>query len=115
MKEHDYLRSFERRDLMDVANWKPTDGRAAAQRMFGETNGAPLILLGKKVTAAFDRALPPWHLVQLNGSTVLSLPHPSGLCREWYKPGMVERARDAVVNLVPELAPHIGMHAKAPV
>jgi hypothetical protein len=57
-----------------------------------------LVLLGAKVSAAFGLAFTPFvtlqRIVPDGHCQAVILPHPSGLCRLWHRPGAVEEARE---------------------
>jgi uracil-DNA glycosylase len=55
--------------------------------------GAPVILLGERVAAAFGMAsLRPYQLTQTAGPAVAVMPHPSGLNHHWNEAANVRRA-----------------------
>lgn len=119
MSEREYLRTFERRNLLSELPWRAADARRAARRVLAETaRGDRLVLLGAKVAAAFGVAfrtniyLP--RFVQLSwppnfvGRTVLVLPHPSGRCRVYNDAEAVRLARAAVTELLVDPLESIG-------
>lgn len=58
--------------------------------------GTPFVLLGRKVAAAFGCAAQPFTSARCptHGRLLISLPHPSGLCRVWAtRPGAYDSAR----------------------
>lgn len=117
-----YVRSFDRRNLC-TGKWSMKAARAAADEIITRiAQGAPLILCGTKVTQAFGFEFKPWFsfemkrrsLFMLNAeawSRVVILPHPSGLCRLWNEPRAVERTRELVLAVAPQLAGYIGRRA----
>jgi hypothetical protein len=107
MSSYDYLRVFDRVDLV-LGKWKPKEARAAADKMieaadFGTDYRA--VLLGAKVCSAFGFPFKPFEVVN---EFLLVLPHPSGLCRIWHEPGAMEKARTAVKQFAPWIADKIG-------
>lgn len=104
MSRHDYLDAFERANLCH-GKWSMPLARKRARELFAHP--APLILLGAKVARAFE-FVPFQALMIGDGGKTLVLPHPSGLCRLWNEPGMIDRTREAVLSLCPELAGLIG-------
>lgn len=94
--EDEYLGAFERRNLLDGSGWSLPRAHAAADQLM--RHNGPIILLGAKVAAAFDvtdLALWTWR------GRFLRLPHPSGLSREWSKPGATERLRALMAPMRP--------------
>lgn len=109
---HEYLRRFERRNLLGPVKWSAPVARAAAQVLLGEaaTAGAllgghvSLVLCGAKVSAAFGLPFAPLaqvHALVPDRVQGLVVPHPSGLSRLWNQKGMALRVRAAVEALTP--------------
>lgn len=119
MRERDYLRSFERRNLLAAPRWSIPAARFAAAELAKQVADADrVVLLGRKV---FD-AWPPTHrgataywtpFEVRNGGSVLLLPHPSGLSRAWNEPGAFARARECVAQVAPHLRPLLGVTKEA--
>lgn len=106
----DYLRRFERRDLLAALPWSVPAARKAARGILkGCGEGDRLILLGAKVAQAFsvnfDMNAPfAAQRVQVVGPLphdCLVLPHPSGRSPAWNDPTMPARVRAAVAAFVP--------------
>lgn len=59
-----------------------------------------VVMLGRKVASAFDHivSVKPFDAKKLNGRVIISLPHPSGLCRDWYRAGAFDNARDVLIR-----------------
>jgi len=95
----EYVRKFSRVNLCGGA-WAWKEARAEASKIMTDRvlSGAPVILLGAKVAAAFGLPSTPFKKY----GSVLVLPHPSGRCRVWNKRGSAARARRAVSNLIEE-------------
>lgn len=81
--------------------WSTSKARARAADIMAEHK--VIIALGAKVRTAFmywrigipePAGVPFVH--QGNDHVMVALPHPSGLCRTWNDPGVVERARELV-------------------
>ena len=104
MQATEYLRAFERRDLLS-GKWSAPEARVAANTLRGELrDGEALVLLGTKVAAAFGYVYEPLtrHRGLVHGEVgyeVLLIPHPSGLNRAWHDPAMAPRVRAAVNEL----------------
>lgn len=74
-----------------------------------------VVCLGRKVTSCAEAAagfeIPTWTWAPLWSEldtgdvhiAVVSIPHPSGLCREWNDPASVERARALLREVEPEV------------
>ncbi len=97
---------FPRYDLCG-AKWSIVEARATAFEIMVRHNPGVIVLLGRKVASAFGAgAVPSFTRFPRLDSRIgeyIVLPHPSGLCREWHKPGAFEQAR----ALLREAAPHI--------
>jgi len=103
LTSRDYLRTFERRDLLSTARWSVPQARVAAAALLHEVGaGDALVLCGGKVAAAFgfEYAALAAHTTA-TGHAALVIPHPSGLNRQWSAtPGLAARVREAVMALV---------------
>lgn len=100
-----YLDSFNRTNLC-VGSWSLKHARVAAEKLWSQPDAPKFILLGAKVSAAFKTRFVPFTII--DGGTILILPHPSGLCRMWGKPGAYARARGWMAEFCPDLAPLFG-------
>lgn len=107
MRESRYLRTFERRNLLHRQHgWSVGSAKTAAAQILTESDGAPLVLCGVKVANAFGVSPEPFRVLSVvpdlvpqlfkKQTTVVVLPHPSGLCRVWNEPNAIVRARAAV-------------------
>lgn len=105
MTRRAYLDSFERVNLCE-GRWSMYEASKRMQEY--RTHGAAIILLGAKVSAAFE--ITPYQPFTLHdGGKTLVLPHPSGLCRLWNEPRAFERARGLVARVAPEVAHLLGV------
>ena len=112
ISDHDYLRLFERRNLCH-RYWTVTGGDVGMRKIISESRLPVFVLFGRKVATAWARAC--GHCVYKpfaieNGPrqpAVLFLPHPSGRCRAWNRPGAYQRARIALLEIAPWLAPYV--------
>lgn len=84
-----------------VGRWSYPAAREAAKKLL--TAYDPIVCLGVRVIEAFEVATPVWGSVIVDGVTIASMPHPSGLNRVWNDP----RAREKAVELMKRVAPHI--------
>lgn len=101
MREVDYLRSFDRRNLLDTSVWTKGVARRAAEELEAAHKGAPIIMLGKRVAEAFRLGdLGEFTWVE-RPYPVIRLPHPSGRCRAWDRPGAIDEARRILRDLLP--------------
>lgn len=101
----EYLRRFDRRNLLALQVGERWDSRAArvAAELVGADPRRRLILLGSRVCAAFGAAFEPCAVAWLaSGSSALMLPHPSGRSRLWSDPMMPDRAREAFASFCGE-------------
>lgn len=98
----EYLRLFERRNLLRGGAWSQTDAMAAARLLLDGRPGAGFVLLGSKVSAAFSlQKLADFSTAERDGFRFLRLPHPSGRARQWNEPGAYDRARAALRLFLP--------------
>lgn len=95
--EDEYLASFWRANLVRGIRWSQAEARSEAEYLdtLANQNSFALVMLGAKVAAVFSG--PPFHRMPLElweqRGRLLRIPHPSGLCREWSRPGARERLR----------------------
>jgi hypothetical protein len=90
MDSDDYMERFDRANLC-VGKWSTTTARAGAASL--TVSHSTLVLLGRKVTSAFDMSDKPAFSIVRGVKTFIILPHPSGLNRMWGEPGAFDRAR----------------------
>ena len=98
-------RVFTRRNLC-VAHWSRVVARAAAERLVDELIvGDVIVALGRRVTMSFTQQPRPFERLPIisRGATIVSLPHPSGMCREWNDPRAALRARDLLRSVAPSV------------
>lgn len=95
--ERDYLRRFDRANLC-VGKWDALEARAVARRVLRQRRRV-LILLGEKVATAFFGEFEPFSVGHLLGTSIVMLPHPSGLNRMWNAVNAASKARRALRSL----------------
>lgn len=91
LSDADYLRHLARRNLC-AGRWDCAVARRVAQSLLEEDFSA-YVLLGRRVAGAF-RVPYGFEVARRGLKTLVSLPHPSGLCRVWNEPGSTGRARE---------------------
>lgn len=109
--QRDYLRAFERRNLLVGKHWDPVAARAASEGLWEALEGRTVLLLGQDVRRVLWLPREPELLWRSEaGVTWCSVPHPSGLNR-WYNDQahaaavglrleeLYERGRDHVVEM----------------
>lgn len=83
----DYLRTFDRRNLLDSTEWDAKLAEAAGPAVWDDLEGRRVVLLGMQVVRAVlgsgDGVAPIEWRRSLDGHTWCYLPHPSGKNR-WY-------------------------------
>lgn len=107
-----YMDLFDRVNLCPK-NWNMKEARTRAVQL-RSVPAFQAVLLGRKVAAAFGlENVPPFTVVtndrparvrtpdSAGRGWEVVLPHPSGLCLEWNKPGAFERARVLVQSVYP--------------
>lgn len=111
-RESDYLAIWRANLCTPV--W---DGLQARQRAWllveAEMPWTTIVLLGRKVAKIFEGmimdngiglSLAPFQSAFALGKTLISLPHPSGRCREWNDPGAYVRAQQLMRHSTPKLS-----------
>lgn len=100
----EYIRRFDRVNLC-AGKWSIVAARTAARGLSDVVEQRPaVVLLGRKVCDAFGLAYDPFSILRgregggIWRTTVVLLPHPSGLNRIWNEPGSIARARAALVD-----------------
>jgi len=90
--EDEYLESFWRVNLIRGRCWHQAEAEQVAAKLVIDAlrHDLDVVMLGARVAAAFSKPpLEPW----ARDGNLVRVPHPSGRCREWYKPGARERLR----------------------
>lgn len=100
---HDYIRSFDRRNLV-IGQWDRTRAREEARRLMasGELCGRVAVLLGEKVREAFGLDKYLIHPLAVGDTMFRQLPHPSGLNRWYNEPVNVTMAGMLLADLYEE-------------
>jgi hypothetical protein len=99
----------------NLCNTRWTDkqaGKRAWELLSQDAPWTKLVLLGRKVAKVYEPicniSLEPFAIGRIDTGhrvfTVVSLPHPSGRCREWNDPNSFERARDVMRTIAPDIA-----------
>ncbi len=115
MRRKNYLDAFDRANLCD-GPWDARQARERAGELWKEARRLErpaLILLGQKVARAFavpgQRPADPFTIeTNCTNTVVLTLPHPSGLCRLWNEPDAMGHARVLVAEVCPDVAHLLG-------
>lgn len=92
--ERDHLRRFDRANLC-TGTWDAEPARAMARRILRQRRRV-LILLGEKVATAFFGEFEAFSVGHLLGTSIVMLPHPSGLNRMWNAVNAASKARRAL-------------------
>jgi hypothetical protein len=80
--------------------WDVAEARVSAQSLLERrAAGTGFVLLGRKAEDVFGWVYPRYEVRYIHPYYMLSLPHPSGLCREWNDPHNVVKARLAWADL----------------
>ncbi len=103
VKRETYFRYFIRRNLC-VKRWSMPAARREMEQLGRLLPGHVFVLLGNKVKAAAGFAgVKAFETTTDGSSTIVCLPHPSGLCRAWNQLDAFERAR----NILRKVCHHI--------
>lgn len=89
---------FARHNLC-VGFWSAGDAAAQASRLRTLYPTTPIVMLGRKVATAFGYTGPACS----RDGRLVSIPHPSGLCRAWGDPATVPRVRALLAEVVPDV------------
>lgn len=92
ISEEDYLSRFDRVNLC-VGKWSLPVARESAKEIVFGAKFLQIVLLGRKVCAAFGVTSAPFTRAIGGSTNIVVLPHPSGLNRVWNEPGAFERAQ----------------------
>lgn len=95
MRPGAYVAAYRRENLC-TEKWSLPTARLNAATLQRTLRGAPLVLLGAKVCAAFGVPFIPFTASTTVDGPLVVLPHPSGLNRLWNDPMAYVRARDAL-------------------
>jgi hypothetical protein len=95
LDEKQYLAMFDRANLVTGRRWNSVVARASARRLLAERGGV-LVLLGRRVAAAFGVDMPYFS----STTRFRMLPHPSGLCRVWNDFESAYRARALLSDVI---------------
>lgn len=100
----EYLRRFERANLCPQ-RWSAKIARTRAEELLEERRGGAIVLLGRRVAAAFGCGdFPPFSRRVLDSrdpaTTLYLIPHPSGLNRVWNAPDALAEARRVLAPLL---------------
>lgn len=101
-----YMSSFERVNLLQGPKWSAPRARRAANELCERSGGNRIwILLGTKVKEAFAiyGGAPQVLFWGHQANNVVVLPHPSGRCRVWSEPGIVEKCRELLKKALPDI------------
>lgn len=77
--KRDYIRAFERFNLVGGKQWSMPEARKEAVRLMPELQGRVVVLLGQPVREAFRVPRLLIHPQEVDGVIFRQLPHPSGL------------------------------------
>lgn len=106
LDEDTYFSTFQRRNVLSERRWSVPKARAGAATLLADVaSGDALVLCGSKVSAAFGLPYEALRTDVSSGRTMLIIPHPSGLNRQWAQPGLADRVRAAVMGLVQRCNP----------
>jgi hypothetical protein len=81
--KHDYIRAFDRMNLVTGKQWSAAEGRREAQRLRPMLRGRVVVLLGQDVRSSFGVPKLLIHPQEVDGVVWRQLPHPSGM-NLWY-------------------------------
>jgi len=84
--------------------WDPRKAQEKADYLRRDMfRGRPaIVLLGAKVARAFGYEFKPFCSIVVAGTTVYTIPHPSGLCRYWNDPDYVKMGEDVMGGITRE-------------
>ncbi len=105
LTDREYLRAFDRANLVLGHRWSLRAARDGAAYLLRQRPIGTFVLLGRRVAQAFGYRDEPFSVLQSQAPgtdhVFYLLPHPSGRCREWNRPGAAERARRLLANFLP--------------
>ena len=99
--QREYLRGTLRHNLC-TDKWSRAAAEAEAKRLEQLHAGRVVVLLGRRVQAAFGvGGSAAFMVLERAPLGLLGLPHPSGLCRAWNEDGAYARARRELLEAAP--------------
>lgn len=106
VRRETYFRRFARHNLC-VEKWRSDAAFDVTKDLLEEYPTGVFVLLGKKVQGVFGSRfglrLDTMTTHVAGGQFLVSLPHPSGLCRVWNDPDAVAMARETILTVCPDL------------
>jgi hypothetical protein len=97
LERREYMDRYDRVNLLRSPSWSAPEARRSALGVLARWDR--VVACGARVAEAFGLPRAPFVVHRVGLSLVAVIPHPSGLSREWSKPGAVERARETVAQL----------------
>lgn len=105
-------RNLLHRNALRGRTWAAADARYEAREILNAHEGHTLVLLGRKVTAAFEKIFGrspapftctiPLNIGSKHATPIIVLPHPSGRnAAVWARPASIPRARDLLAEVAP--------------
>lgn len=103
LTDNEYLKIF--RHNLCQGKWGMKEARAEAKRLAETGPWDLVVMLGAKVKKAFGLEIPSFSAASMEPltKTFIALPHPSGLNRDWNKPGANQRAQELLQRYAPEI------------
>jgi hypothetical protein len=83
LSKQEYLRAFDRRNLVDSGDWRPGEAADRAAELLPDLRGREIVLLGSQVRRAFGLPALLIHPLRWRGVRWRQIPHPSGR-NLWY-------------------------------
>lgn len=99
LKTHEYLTRFRRTNLLclkDAERWSAPAARRSAELLVAQSKGAVMMLLGARVSRAFDLDYVPNMIWQRGGQFFGIVPNPSARSQAWNDPRAITRARSTL-------------------
>lgn len=86
----EYIRGFDRRNLLDSEGWMTAAARSRAQDIWPTLEGRRVVLLGREVASCIGLPAGDWLLpeIDVTGREWRVVPHPSGRNRLYNDPTM---------------------------
>lgn len=105
-KRRGYVNGFDRYNVLSAQKWSAAEARKAGIAVRYLLGGRRVVILGRQTAKALDLPANPWfskhRAVSYPGTEFdyWTIPHPSGMCREYNDPATRARAGDLLHALL---------------
>lgn len=109
LTRRDYIKGFDRRNLVDTPTWNMEYARQRANQARGELQGRKVVICGTAVLGVLGLRRHEWLVWSERSGDLFKdpfdyvlVPHPSGRCREYNDPAVGKAVGDLLLKLYKE-------------